>query len=247
MGKKFTSSPWGFRFYTFEKYCQFMKKIGISDICAMFGDPCKFPLAFTGEEKEITDHKRMGDELGVNFLEVAGARDFVRELPLAHLLGVKYFRVCHIWEDTEEKFRWAVKTLKEMGQLAQDEGITVVLENHGGLLAKASNCRKLLEEVGMENVKLNYDPANFLYYGEDPVKALDEVLPLIDFTHFKSVKYENGKPKHCRLNEGVIDYKKIFEKLLPSYSGYLGLEYEESKDVERGTMDDLEYLGEIVS
>jgi hypothetical protein len=43
---KFTSSPWGFRFYNFERYCNFLKKIGITDICVQFGNPEKLPLTF---------------------------------------------------------------------------------------------------------------------------------------------------------------------------------------------------------
>jgi len=242
MNHKFTSSPWGFRLWDFDKYCRFMKEIGIYDICTMFGDPGTFPLAFKPEKSAVENYQKKAKEQGINIVEIATTMDYVNEIPLAGLLGVKYFRVCDNWEDTNEKFLWVVKTLKEMGKLAKSFGITVVVENHGGLIAKASSCRKLLQEVNLENVKLNYDPANFLYYGEDPVNTLDELLPLIGFTHFKSVRYEQGKPKYCRLEEGVIDYKTIFEKLLPQYSGYLGLEYEEPSDVEKGTLDDFHCL-----
>jgi sugar phosphate isomerase/epimerase len=160
---------------------------------------------------------------------------------------VKYLIVCQNWEETEESFKKVVATLKDIGKLAQEYNLTVAVENHGGLMRPAAGCRKLLEEVGMENVKLNYDPANFLYFGEDPLDALDEVLPLTVFTHFKSVKYENGKPKYCRIKEGVIDYKEIFKRLLSVYDGYLGLEYEEPSDVEQGTIDDFHTIKKILN
>ncbi len=243
---RYTSSPWGFRFYSFEKYCEFMKKIGISDICTMFGNPDQFPLALKPEKGELEKIKEIGKDFGINFLEISTGGNYDEEIELARILGVKYFRVCEIWEDNEDTFKEVVKKLKQAGQIAKEEGITVVVENHGGLTKEAKKCRELIEAVGMENVKINYDPANFLFYGEDPIKALDEILPFIGFTHFKSVKYENGKPKYCRLKEGVIDYKKLFEKLLPFYKGYIGLEYEEPSDVEQGTIDDLNYIKNLL-
>jgi sugar phosphate isomerase/epimerase len=247
MDRKFTSSPWGFRYWDFERYCRFMRKIGITDICTMFGNPEELPIVFSAEKDVIEKHKKIAGDNGIFFLEISVTNNYRVEIPLTSSLGVNYIRVCENWEETDASFKKVAETLKDIGRLSRDYNLTVVVENHGGLMRTASGCRKLLEEVGMENVKLNYDPANFLYFGEDPLEALDEVLPLTAFTHFKSVRYENGKPKYCRVKEGVIDYKKIFEKLLPDYDGYLGLEYEEPKDVEEGTIDDLNIIKEILN
>jgi len=246
MKREFSSSPWGFRLYPLKRYCQFMKSIGISDICLMFGDPGEFQLALQPERGKVEEYLEKTRDFGVRIAEIATTGDWFEELQLASLLGVKYFRVCEIWEDTPEMFESISKKLKELGKLAADFSIMVVVENHGGLLKRASACRELLETVDEENVKLNYDPANFLYYGEDPLRALEEVLSFIGFTHCKSVKYENGDPKYCRLSEGVIDYQKLLERLLSEYSGYLGLEYEEPEDVEKGTLDDFKYLQEVL-
>lgn len=243
---KFTSSPWGFRFWDFERYCKFMKKIGINDICIHFGDSNKFPLAFSTDKNLIEKNKKIAENNGVKFLEASITYNYKEEIPFITYLGAKYVRLCDIWEDSEESFKRVVNLLKKIGQIANDYNLILIVENHGGLMKEGRKCKKLIEEVGMENVKINYDPANFLYYGEDPLIALDYILPYIGFTHFKNVKYENGKPKYCRLSEGVIDYKKIFEKLLPSYNGYIGLEYEEPKDVEEGTIDDFEYIKKIL-
>ncbi len=245
MNNPITSSPWGFRFYTPGRYMDFLKKIGIGEICTMFGR--EFPLSLPPERKETEEFRRMAEDKGVKVIEVATTMDYKKELPLAGLLGAKYFRVCTVWEDTTETFAEVVLLLKDIGKMAEDFGLTVIVENHGGLMTKASTCRRLFEEVGRENVKLNYDPANFLYFGEDPLSACSELLFFIGFTHLKSVKYEEGKPRYCRLKEGVIDYKGILSRLLPAYSGYLGLEYEEPSDVEEGTLDDLNYLKQVLA
>ncbi|MCM8777843.1 MAG: sugar phosphate isomerase/epimerase [Candidatus Omnitrophica bacterium] len=292
---RYTSSPWGFRFWDFERYCDFMKKIEIQDICSMFmfkgGET--LTLLFRRDRDEIKRARETADRKGIRLIEVSITDKWKEEIPLAEILGVKYLRVCTVWEDKKEVFNNVVEELKETGKMASEYGMEVVVENHGGPMTKAERCKQLIEAVGMDNVKINYDPANFLYYGEDPVSAIDYILPYIGFTHFKSVKYQDGKPKYCRLSEGVIDYKKVFEKLfnsvpsslgkeskdslsvpsplgkeskdslsvpsplrgegkdeggkdVKSYTGYIGLEYEEPTDVEQGTIDDFNYLKNIL-
>ncbi|HPO90864.1 MAG TPA: sugar phosphate isomerase/epimerase family protein [Victivallales bacterium] len=243
---KFTSSPWGFRFWDFDNYCNFMKKIGITDICVHFGDPLKLPLAFDNDTEKIEKNKKIADGKGVRIIEASITYNYKHEIPLISFLGAKYVRLCDVWEESEESFKRVGNLLKEIGEVAGKYNLTLIVENHGGLMSTGQSCKKLIEEVGMENVKINYDPANFLYYGEDPIKAIDYILPYIGFTHFKGVKFENKKPRYCRLKEGVIDYKRIFEKLLPFYTGYIGLEYEEPTDVEKGTRDDFEYMKSVL-
>lgn len=243
MARKFTSSPWGFRFYTFEKYCEFMRSIEITEVCSMMGEPEQFPLNIAPTIDAAKKARETAENLGMSILEVSCSREHEKNIPLANELGVTYYRVCDIIADTPENRRQLPEELKLAGELAAEYGMTVVLENHGGVLTLASECRKIVEESGQDNVKLNYDPANFLFYGEDPLSALDEVLDCTGFTHFKSVKYsQDGNPEYCRIREGVIDYNAIFDKLFATYNGYLGLEYEEPEDAEQGTVDDFEYL-----
>ena len=248
MKRLLTSSPWGFRRYAFEDYCRFMKSIGITEICAFFADPETFPLAFRPERGEMEKKLEVAARTGVTFLEITTTGNYLEEARLAALLKVRYIRVCESWEDSSAVFASAAEKLKALGRLAAELGMTVVVENHGGLLAKASACRRLIETVALSNVRLNYDPANFLFFGEDPVAALDEILPLVGFTHCKNVRYDReDKPHYCRVSEGVIDYKRIFSRLLPVYDGCIGLEYEEPDDAEQGTADDLTAMKILLS
>ncbi|MBC7330016.1 hypothetical protein H5T88_06610 [bacterium] len=91
----------------------------------------------------------------------------------------------------------------------------------------AKEALKIAEDNGVRNTVENQ--------GEDPISALDDVLPFIRFTYFKSVKYQDHS------------YKKIFAKLLPVYDGYIGLEYEEPSDVAEGTSDDLNYIKNLLN
>ena len=243
----FTSSPWGFRYWKLEEYCGFMKELGITGICTMLGDPVTFPLAFSRRKEDCELYRKTVEEKGLHIFEAAIGDDYPQDIKLASILGAKLVRICDIWDDKEDILKKVTSMLRDAGEIASQYGITVVVENHGGLLARAAKCRQILQAVNMENVKLNYDPANFYYYGEDPLKALDVLLPFIGLVHLKSVKKENGKLKYCRVLEGVLDYSAILVKLLSAYQGYMGLEYEEPSDVKSGTIDDLQYLSELLN
>lgn len=243
----FTSSPWGFRFYQFGDYCRFMASIGIHDLCGMFGDPAVWPVACRSERADAERQVRVAAEYGLHFIEMATTTGkYAAEIPLTAVVGAKYFRIVDGWQPSEGSFRQVTKELRETAKQAEDNGITIIIENHGGLLTTGANSRRFLEAIDRDSVRLNYDPANYPYYNEDPIAALDEVQPFVAFTHCKSLKYESGKPKYCRVSEGVIDYRRLFAKLLPDYQGYIGLEYEEASDAEAGTKDDLAYLRQVL-
>jgi sugar phosphate isomerase/epimerase len=222
-----------------ERYCAFMKKIGIDDVCCMLGNPDVFPLAVKTNVSAAKEARLIAEDSGVRILEVAGAGDLKENISAAKEMGGEYYRICEIIPDTPEEKEKFSSYLKQSGKVAADFGMKVVVENHGGLLTKAVTCKEILEELAMSNVTLNYDPANFLHYGEDPLMALDHLIPLIGFAHFKNLKHIDGGVEFCRLKDGEIDYSKILDKFLPHYDGVVCLEYERAEDAEQGTSDDL--------
>lgn len=242
----FSSSPWGFRFWNLEEYCDFMKSLGIRDICTMFGEPAKFPLAFRQSEEECAIYKKTVEQNGLRIFEVAIGSEYRNEIRLASRLDAELVRICDVWNDDDATMEKIISMLRDAGKVADEYGITVVVENHGGLLARADKCLKILQSVDMPNVKLNYDPANFYYYGEDPLYALEKLSAFIGLVHLKNVKKENGKKEYCRIADGLINYCSILKRLLPEYEGYLCLEYEEPSDVRSGTADDMHYLEKLL-
>lgn len=226
----------------------------------MFGDPAKFPLAFprVPSETDITEIKRTLNDFGLKIVEIAGGGDYlnpdgarrefeitVEQMRSAHRLGAQYFRLCDIWPDSEDVFAKISGVIRQLGESAKELPFTIIVENHGGLMATGKQNRRLMEAVGMKNVGVNYDPANYAYYGEDPLKALREIRPFVRFVHFKNVRFTGGHAEYCRLRDGVIDYRTIWPALFPEYRGYVCLEYEKAEDVKLGTQDDLTYLQKI--
>ncbi|MBE6387221.1 MAG: sugar phosphate isomerase/epimerase [Lentisphaerae bacterium] len=247
----FSSSPWGFRFFELPDYCRTLKEIGIDRLSLMVGAADGFPQALKGGSKNASLFRDTFASSGVSALETAMLLDGDDDdIKLIADIGSKYLRICEVWEHTPESFKAVSDKLRSLGRKAADRGLEVIVENHGGLMATSEDCLKLFEKVGLDNVKLNYDAANFIHYGgEDPVSAWKAVREITGFTHLKSVSeigFHQGV--FCRIKEGVLDYKAIMQEIINSdYSGCLCLEYEKPEDVISGTSDDLASLKALIS
>ena len=242
----FSSSPWGFRFFSLNDYCRALKEIGIDRLSLMVGPEDGFPQALKGGPAKASEFRDIFAANKVSALETAmlldGSDD---DIKLIADIGSKYLRICEVWEHTPESFKEVASKLRTLGKKAADLGLTVIVENHGGLMATSSDCLALFDAVGLDNVKLNYDAANFIHYGgEDAVAAWKQVKGITGFTHLKSVSESGfGKGVFCRIKDGVMDYSSIINEIIASdYSGCLCLEYEKPEDVVSGTQDDLKSL-----
>jgi sugar phosphate isomerase/epimerase len=73
-----------------------------------------------------------------------------------------------------------VKRFKELGPVARDHGVTVVVKQHGGSTGTGEACAAIIREVADEGIKVNYDAGNVMdYLNLDPLpdirKCADEV------------------------------------------------------------------------
>lgn len=87
---------------------------------------------------------------------------------------------------------------------------------------RAEVLRRLLEEVGSEGLKVNYDPANMLRYGV--VEGVRILGPWIVHTHAKDYNPNTGR---ATVGEGLVpwdDYVNTLESI--NYSGWFVLEDE---------------------
>ena len=244
----FSSSPWGFRFFSLDDYCRTLREIGIEHLSLMAG--LDFPQALKGGSANAQKFRDIFAANQVSALETAmildGSDD---DIALIAAVGSKYLRICEVWDNTPERLKAVSDKLRALGKKAADLGLTVVVENHGGLMATSDDCLRLFDAVALDNVKLNYDAANFIHYGgEDAVAAWKKVKDVTAFTHLKSVS-ENGfgKGVFCRIRDGVMDYSAIMQEIVSSdYSGCLCLEYEKVEDVVSGTQDDLNAIKALI-
>jgi len=90
---------------------------------------------------------------------------------------------------------------------------------------------RTIEDIGMENLGVNFDPANLLMYGKaNPVDALDILGRYVRGVHAKDGEYPtNGRElgREKPLGEGRVNFPALISKLKAlGYSGAITIERE---------------------
>ncbi len=259
---RFTSSPWGFRETPLKQQCEWLKSHGIEYICGQFFKDMKGMFEPDISDDEIEQAKQLVSSYGLKYASFNGGGDFMVEKDIDKEIAVccesidkaakfepEVIIVFAGWQDRDDDkvYEQVSSALKQIAQYAAKYNLTVALENHGGLTRTAEQINRILDGVKEDNIGVNYDPANFLMYGEEPLEALKTLKHPIVFTHFKSLKIVDGKKQYCRLKEGIIDYIPILQLLDKTYDGFYAIEYEETSDVFEGSEDDLNTLKELLN
>lgn len=92
---------------------------------------------------------------------------------------------------------------------------------------RAEILRRLLEDVGSEGLKVNYDPANMLKYGV--VEGVRILAPWIVHTHAKDY---NPVTRRATVGEGLVPWDEYISTLKSvNYSGWFAIEDETGIDV----------------
>lgn len=254
---QWTSSPWGFRQTPLAEQCRWLKELGIKYICGQFFKDMAgmFDPAITDEE--IAESLKLVKRFGLEYASFNTDGDFMVQKGIEDEVALSCARIDRAtkfdpkviiafagWQDRNDEavYSQVASALKQVARHAAKYHLPVALENHGGLTTTAEQINRILDVVDEPNLGVNYDPANFLMYGEDPYRALQELKHPILFTHFKSLKKVDGKKVYCRISEGEIDYVPILKWLAKKYDGFYAIEYEEASDVFAGSTDDLKTL-----
>jgi sugar phosphate isomerase/epimerase len=155
--------------------------------------------------------------------ELESARRLVK---VAEQLGVPAIRI-DVWPRAipEDKFLpFAIKTCKQLCEIAQDTPVRFGVENHGHTTNNTAFLDKLFDGVDSPHLGLTMDLANFYWYG-DPLDKLYAIYAKYAsravHTHCKSIHYpadkrniqremgwEYGKDC-CPIYEGDIDYHRV--------------------------------------
>jgi sugar phosphate isomerase/epimerase len=234
---------WTFR--DFVKRAVELKVDGVSLESCYFDSLDKGYLA---EMKAVLDGKKLervlawghpdGLEAGRN---EAAWRDMNDLIPKASYLGADVMRIVA----SSLRFRYGphapqidavVKMLKESVKIARDHGVLLALENH--IDYTSAEIYEIIERVGSEFLKVNFDTGNTLRMMEDPVKAARLLGPLTVATHTKDVAAcRHVAPEEwyffssVPVGTGLIDMPGVILALQESgYDGILAVESDHHKD-----------------
>lgn len=247
------SSPWGFRMMPLADQCQWLQSNHFKYICGQFAKfPGMFDMAMT--DADIAAALKLVRSHGLSYASFNADGDFMvpskvedqvalccSQIDRAAQFAPKVIIVFAGWQPitTNAIYDQVSAALKAVARHAARYQLPVALENHGGLTARAEQINRILDGAREDNLGVNYDPANFTMYGEDPLRELNALKHPLLFTHFKSVKIAGGKKVYCRIKEGSFDYPSILQALARRYQGLYAIEYEETADVLAGAQDDL--------
>lgn len=119
-----------------------------------------------------------------------------------------------------------VERVQTLGDYAASRGVVLAIEHHvGSILNTPQTTVDLIERVGMDNVKVNFDISHFNVIGVPIEESVRLLAPLTVHTH---VKDETGSaPDHQFLipGEGVFDYVTYLRAMRRhGYEGFISPE-----------------------
>jgi L-ribulose-5-phosphate 3-epimerase len=116
----------------------------------------------------------------------------------------------------------------ELADVAEDVGVVVALEIHGDIMASSDVTIPLLEKIGRDSVRVNYDTANVEYYsGKLAVDDLPKIVPYLAHVHLKDTVGGKGVWDFPAIGSGTVDFARVLGILRDAgYDGPLSVELE---------------------
>ena len=102
-----------------------------------------------------------------------------------------------------------IQRLKQLGPIARDQGVTIVVKQHGGETGTGAATAEIIREVADEGVKVNYDAGNVMdYLNVDPLADIQKCVG--DIRSFCIKDHRNfPKDEDCGPGFGEIDHYKL--------------------------------------
>lgn len=157
-----------------------------------------------------------------------------------------------------EALKVVVPALRELADYAQEQGVILTLENHGFYMQAATRVEKLLKTVKHPNYRLTMDMGNFLCVNDDPVAAVERLVPWAAMVHTKDffIRAKKSMPpsgwfatptpialRGAIVGHGAIDIPTQLQILKKAgYQGVLSLEFEGMEEPIQAVTLGLEYL-----
>lgn len=176
-----------------------------------------------------------------------GTAEIMKSIKLAHALNIKYVITTEHSGSTpwakklsyDQKIFTITEKLYEPLQLAEDMGVTLLMEPHGPVTDSVQGMQDILDASDSKAFGVCLDTGNSWLGGADPVEMATKFKDKIGHVHWKDLpaemEAERGKKFGCgfsmiALGEGVIDIAGVYDVLCDSDIPHCTLEiYGEDK------------------
>jgi L-ribulose-5-phosphate 3-epimerase len=182
-------------------------------------------------DAQIAEVKAKLDRLGLKASCLSGHSDLTtadgvvvgkKAVDLCQKLGLNLMNTAiggHYSED-EDKAAF-MGHIHALADYAAERNVTLALEIHGDIMASGQLSIPLMKEINRDNVKINYDTANCVFYGG--VEAVDDLRPVVPYLAHVHLKDTAGGKKDWNfpaVGEGHVDFAGILKIL--GEEGYQG-------------------------
>jgi sugar phosphate isomerase/epimerase len=115
-----------------------------------------------------------------------------------------------------------------LADAAESAGIVVALEIHGDIMASSDVTIPLIEKIGRDSVKVNYDTANVEFYSGDlATDDLPKITGELAHVHLKDTTGGKGNWNFPAIGDGTVDFARVLAILRDAgYSGPYSVEIE---------------------
>jgi sugar phosphate isomerase/epimerase len=144
-------------------------------------------------------------------------------------------------ESEDKAIEWAINGIKASLPYAAEKGVTLALENHGGVTEALPQMMKIIKAVDAPNFGVNLDTGNFRT--EDPYADMEALAPYAVNVQVKTEFQRKGQSK--KEDADLAREIKILRDA--RYSGYVVLEYEGAENPMTGVPKALKTLRELIS
>lgn len=204
---------------------------------------------FDGSDQELVDLKAANKEAGLTVFLSVPAPLFEEGLVNPELEN--FFELAQAVGAVQLKVNLGAYSPETVAQdmilvynLIDRFGISLALENDNTQATGASNHFKaFLQDNGNDKVGMCFDVGNFLYFDEDPVAAVKNVLPLVHYVHLKQVEQATNTSL-AGLSVGDVDIVAILKEVAPAIPVAIECQYKASDvaEVEGQIKNDIENI-----
>jgi sugar phosphate isomerase/epimerase len=142
---------------------------------------------------------------------------FKNRMAFAEKLGAKYIVSNAAPLQNKNQF---MRNIAELGQSAAELAMTIALENPGdgkaNVMDSGEPSARLIEEIGLESVKINYDFGNLLSHCFEKIRPEEDCRYVCDCAvhyHIKDVASDEAGWYFTEIGKGTIDYGSILKEL----------------------------------
>lgn len=238
MLSRLASTTNGYKGSPLERALQGIASVGLEHVeLAAIPGHCEHVIPEKMGKAELAELRRMLTAYGLEAVSISGHVDLTsasgvealkRRIDLASELEVAIVNTGTGEAETREKREDFFRNISDAAKYAASRGVTIALETHGGLTGTGPDCLATIERIGSEWVRINYDPANVIYYrGVSPEEDIKTIAPYVAHFHIKDQIGGQGVPMFPAVGQGTVDFDAIFAQLKKvGYHGPLSFEVE---------------------